>query len=52
MTFDATLLVEPAELRTEVIVHELLHLKVGNHGKLFRSPLRAYLGREPSRRPR
>jgi predicted metal-dependent hydrolase len=27
-----------------VIVEELLHLKVPNHGKLFRSLLRAYLG--------
>jgi predicted metal-dependent hydrolase len=26
-----------------VIVHELVHLKVPNHGKLFRSLVRAYL---------
>jgi len=26
-----------------VILHELLHLKIPNHGKLFRSLLRAYL---------
>lgn len=50
LTFDAALLAEPSELRAEVIVHELLHLKVGNHGKLFRSLVRAYLGREPSSR--
>jgi predicted metal-dependent hydrolase len=28
-----------------VIVHELLHLKVPNHGKLFTALLRAYLGK-------
>ena len=52
LTFDTALLVAPAELRSEVIVHELLHLKIGNHGKLFRSLLRAYLGRDPSGRAR
>jgi hypothetical protein len=26
-----------------VIVHELLHLKVPNHGKLFRALMKAYL---------
>jgi predicted metal-dependent hydrolase len=44
LTFDAGLLARPASHRREVIVHELLHLKVPNHGKLFRSLLRAYLG--------
>ena len=34
-----------AAVITEVIVHELLHLKVPNHGRLFRALLRAYLGR-------
>ena len=32
--------------RKEVIVHELLHLRVPNHGKLFKSLLRAYLAME------
>jgi predicted metal-dependent hydrolase len=45
VTFDADLMLQPADFRREVIVHELLHLKVPNHGKLFRSLLRAYLGR-------
>jgi predicted metal-dependent hydrolase len=45
VTFDADLMSQPADLRKEVIVHELLHLKVPNHGKLFRSLLRAYLGK-------
>ena len=44
LTFNSELLTGPAELRRKVIVHELLHLKVPNHGKLFRSLLRAYLG--------
>ncbi len=43
LTFDVELLRQPASFRREVIVHELLHLKVPNHGKLFRALLRAYL---------
>lgn len=43
LTFNTNLLQEPASFRREVIVHELLHLKVPNHGKVFRSLLRAYL---------
>jgi predicted metal-dependent hydrolase len=43
LTFNTDLLDEPASFRREVIVHELLHLKVPNHGKVFRSLLRAYL---------
>lgn len=43
LTFDIDLLRQPAEFRREVIVHELLHLKVPNHGKLFKSLLKAYL---------
>jgi predicted metal-dependent hydrolase len=34
---------EPASFRAEVIVHELLHLKVPNHRKVFKALLRAYL---------
>jgi predicted metal-dependent hydrolase len=45
VTFDAGLLAQSAAFRREVIVHELLHLKVPNHGKLFKALLRAYLGR-------
>jgi hypothetical protein len=40
VTFDTDLLTQPAAFRHEVIVHELLHLKVPNHGRLFK----AYLG--------
>jgi hypothetical protein len=50
VTFSLDLLVEPADFRKRVIVHELLHLKVPNHGKLFRALLRAYTdsGESPS----
>jgi predicted metal-dependent hydrolase len=44
VTFNEELLNEPADFRRQVIVHELLHLKVPNHGKLFRALLRAHLG--------
>ncbi len=43
ITFNTDLLKEPASFRREVIVHELLHLKVPNHGKVFKSLLKAYL---------
>lgn len=43
LTFDTELLRQPAAFRAETIVHELLHLKVPNHGKLFRALLRSYL---------
>jgi hypothetical protein len=45
LTFDSDLLRRPAPFRAEVIVHELLHLKMPNHGRVFRSLLRAYLAR-------
>src|SRR5579884_3027274 len=51
LTFDTDLLRQPAALRTEVIVHELLHLKVPNHGKLFKALLRAHLSGAPAARP-
>jgi len=43
LTFNTDLLREPARFRAEVIVHELLHLKVPNHGKLFKALLKAHL---------
>ena len=43
LTFDTGLLRQPARFRAEAIVHELLHLKVPNHGRLFRSLLRSHL---------
>lgn len=43
LTFDADLLRQTADFRAEVIVHELLHLKVPNHGALFKALLRSHL---------
>ena len=43
VTFSTCLLVEPTDFREYVIVHELLHLQVPNHGKLFKSLLSAFL---------
>jgi len=43
ITFDTALLQQPARTRAEVIVHELLHLRVPNHGKLFKALYRAFL---------
>jgi predicted metal-dependent hydrolase len=45
LTFDKKLLEEPKELRLEVILHELLHLKYPNHGRMFKSLLDTYLER-------
>ena len=45
VTFDASLLRQPAAFRRRVIVEELLHLHVPSHGKLFKSLLRAYLSK-------
>jgi len=44
VTLDTGLLTQPADFRKQVIVHELLHLRVPNLGKLFKALLRAYLG--------
>ncbi len=41
--FSADLLQEPRTFQEFVIVHELLHLQVPNHGKLFKSLMNAYL---------
>ena len=32
------------DLQDYVVVHELVHLRVPNHGKLWKSLMRAYLG--------
>lgn len=47
LTFNTELLSEPPEERSRVIVHELLHLKVRNHGPLFRQLESAYLLQGP-----
>jgi predicted metal-dependent hydrolase len=43
VSFNSRLLSEDPAFGEYVIVHELLHLKVPNHGPLFKSLLRAYL---------
>lgn len=44
VTFDASLLELREHLQDYVIVHELLHSHVPNHGKLWKSLMRAHLG--------
>src|SRR5205807_684434 len=44
LTFDESLLRMPSDVQDYVIVHELLHLQVPNHGKLWKSLMRAHLG--------
>ena len=44
LSFNDELLVLPGELCDYVIVQELLHFSVPNHGKLWKSLMRAHLG--------
>jgi predicted metal-dependent hydrolase len=44
VTFDAVLLERRGELQDYVIAHELLHYHAPNHGKLWKSLMRAHLG--------
>jgi len=45
LTLNSDLFHQPASFRAEVIVHELVHLKLrhGAHNKLFRALVRAYI---------
>ena len=43
LTFDPALLEELIEKRTEAVLHELLHLRYPNHGKMFYLALNEYL---------
>lgn len=43
LTFDISLLDEPIESRLRKILHELLHLKYPNHGRMFNLLLNIYL---------
>jgi hypothetical protein len=45
VTFDQDLLRQHSAFRRRVIIEELLHLCVPNHGKLFKTLLRAHLNR-------
>ena len=47
VTFSHELLGMPMAFQDCVIVHELLHLRLRNHGKLFAATLRAYLPNNP-----
>jgi hypothetical protein len=44
LTFDSLLLELREELQDYIIVHELLHFHAPNHGKLWKSLMRAHLG--------
>jgi len=44
LSFNDELVTMPRELGDYVIVHELLHYSVPNHGKLWKSLMRAHLG--------
>jgi predicted metal-dependent hydrolase len=44
LIFNSELLDLDKKLRDYVIVHELLHFRVPNHGKLWKSLMRAHLG--------
>ena len=46
LTFDTSLLDETEEVRSRTILHELLHLKYPNHGRLFNILLNIYLKRK------
>lgn len=44
LIFNTDLLDMDQQIGDYVIVHELLHFRTPNHGKLFKSLMRAYLG--------
>jgi predicted metal-dependent hydrolase len=44
LTFDTLLLELREELQNYVIAHELLHFHVPNHGRLWKSLMRAHIG--------
>ena len=43
LTFDPVLLDESKEKRTEAVLHELLHLRYPNHGKMFHRMFETYM---------
>ncbi len=42
LTFSTKLLKKPPKVRNKIIIHEILHLKYPNHGKMFKTLLNAY----------
>ena len=47
VTFSRDLMEQSPGFQDYVIAHELLHLRIRNHGKLFTATLRAYLDGNP-----
>lgn len=47
VTFCRELMEQPLAFQDYVIAHELLHLRIPNHGKLFAATLRAHLRGNP-----
>ncbi len=45
LTFDTSILDESKEVVYEKMIHELLHLKYPDHGKMFKALLNTYLKR-------
>jgi predicted metal-dependent hydrolase len=45
LTFDPSLLEEPDEVRLRAVLHELLHLRYPNHGRMFKTMLETYMRR-------
>ena len=43
LTFDPSIVRRPDRERYEIILHELLHLRYPNHGKMFKTMLKTYL---------
>ncbi len=42
LTFSSDLLKQPKGVRANAIVHEILHLRYPNHGKMFQTLLKVY----------
>ena len=49
LTFEKFLLNEYKEERDKIVLHELLHLRYSNHGKMFNRLLDAYLKNDLSK---
>jgi len=45
LTFAKDLLDESTEKQKEVIIHELLHLRYPDHGRMFKATLKGYLSK-------
>lgn len=46
LTFSYELLTQPIEVRAQVIVHELLHLRYHKHNKFFHALVSSYLSKK------